>query len=76
MIQFACTATGLFIDTVIVAELDRRSPLHDENKYLDVLAVTFDGLAAFTVTVELGEYHPLGVVVPPFALTVSKYCVV
>jgi hypothetical protein len=41
--------------------------------YRKVLAVTFDGLSAVTVTVELGEYHALGVVVPPFEFTVSKY---
>jgi hypothetical protein len=61
--------------TVIIVESEVASPLHDVNKYREVFAVTFDGLVAATVTVEFGEYHPLGVVVPPFAFTVSKYCV-
>jgi hypothetical protein len=59
--------------TVIVVVFDERSPLHELNRYLEVLAVTFDGLVAVTVTVEFGEFHELGVVVPPFEFTVSKY---
>jgi hypothetical protein len=63
--------------TVIVVEFDDASPVHDANRYLDTFTVTFDGLSADTDTVEFREYHvsALGVVVPPFASTVSKYCV-
>jgi hypothetical protein len=62
--------------TVIVVELDEASPLHEVNRYLEVLTVTLDGLAAVTVAVELTVYQAFGVVVPPFAFMVSKYCVV
>ena len=75
LIQLAWSVRGLFIVTVIVVELEDNAPLHDVNRYREVLVVTFEGLSADTVTVELGEYQALGVAVPPFAFTVSKYCV-
>jgi hypothetical protein len=75
MIQFAWSVNGLVIVTVTVVEFDETSPLHESNTYLETFAVTFDGLDAVTVTVELGEYQALGVVVPPFEFTVNKYCV-
>ena len=75
MVQFACNVTGLFIVTVIAVELLDTPPLHESNKYLEAFEVTFDGFVAVTVTVEFGEYHALGVVVPPFAFTVNRYCV-
>jgi hypothetical protein len=40
---------------------------------LEAFAVTFEGLAADTVTVELGWYHALGVVVPPFEFIERRY---
>ena len=66
---------GLLIVTVRVVEFEDKFPLHEVNRYRDSFAVTFDGLSAFTVTVELGEYQALGVVVPPLAFTVNKYWV-
>jgi hypothetical protein len=59
--------------TVIAAEFEDRSPLHEENMNLEAFAVTLDGLVADTVTVELGWYHALGVVVPPFGLMERRY---
>ena len=59
--------------TVIVVELEVRSPLHEEKRFLEALAVTFDGLSADTVTVALGWYQPLSVVVPPFGLMDKRY---
>jgi hypothetical protein len=76
LIQFACRVTGLLIVTVNAVEFEARSPLHEENMYLEAFAVTFDGLLADTVTVALGLYHALGVVVPPFWLMESRYWVV
>jgi hypothetical protein len=61
--------------TATVVEVDEMSPLHELNMYLEVSAVTFDGFAAVIVTFEFGEYQALGVAVPPFEFTVSKYCV-
>jgi hypothetical protein len=59
--------------TVIVLEFDEKSPLQEENRNREAFMVTFDGLAAETVTVALGSYHPLGVVTPPFGLTERRY---
>jgi hypothetical protein len=59
--------------TVIAAEFEEKSPLHEENMNLEAFAVTFEGLAADTVTVELGWYHALGVVVPPFEFIERRY---
>ena len=59
--------------TVIAAEFELRSPLHEENMNREAFAVTFEGLSADTVTVELGWYHALGVVVPPFGFMERRY---
>jgi hypothetical protein len=59
----------------MVVEFETKSPLHEENMNLEAPAVTFEGLAAVTVTVALGWYHALGVVLPPFGSTESRYSV-
>jgi hypothetical protein len=38
-------------------------------------AIVFEGDATCRVAVVFASYHPLGVVVPPFGYTVSKYWV-
>ena len=69
----ACKDTGLFIVTFSDVRVELRSPLQLENLSLEEFAVTFDGSLAETATVELTLYQLLGVVVPLFWLTNSRY---
>ena len=75
LIQFAFSVMGFVMYTATEEELVFTSPLHFENRSLVTWAVSLDGLIAVTCTVELGVYHPLGVVVPSFWFTERRYCV-